>query len=105
MTDAPDKYRAILIHPERQTFTELKIGRDIKRIRQLLQCQSFALSGAFLSGNLRDGFEAIYVSDDYLEDRDPQFWFQVDADRGSAVVIPHRRVWLGAWRRPGGRGL
>jgi hypothetical protein len=32
------KYRVILIDPEQQTFTELKIGRGIKRVQRLLHC-------------------------------------------------------------------
>jgi hypothetical protein len=75
------KYRAILIDPQKRTLTEIRIGRDIEEIYTALQCHTFT-SGAHLSGSLEKGFDAIYVSDDELEDRDdPRFWFQVDADR------------------------
>jgi hypothetical protein len=38
---------------------------------------------------MTEGFDAIYVSDDDLEDRDdPRFWFQVGADRRPPSSFP-----------------
>lgn len=80
--------RAILIDPEKRSFTEVQIGRGIEDIYSLLRCQSFCI-GAKLSGSLRNGFEAIIVSDDMLEDHDdPKFWFQVDADHNPPSSYP-----------------
>ena len=83
------KYRAILIDPERQTFTELKIGRGIKRVQRLLHCQSFTTGSRPFNGSLEAGFDTLFVSDDYLEDRDdPRFWFQVDAECNPPSSFP-----------------
>jgi hypothetical protein len=84
-----NKYRAILIDPEQQSFTEVKIGRGIDQIQQLLHCRSFTGSGRALNGSLSKGFDSILVSDDYLEDReDPRFWFQLDAERNPPSSFP-----------------
>jgi hypothetical protein len=83
--------RAILIDPEKRTFTEVQIGKDIDQIRTLLKCESFTGSGRALNGSLSKGFDAILVSDDYLEDREAdelRFWFQVDADRNPPSSYP-----------------
>ena len=68
----------------------------------MLRCRSYT-TGAQLSGSLLEGFEAIYVSDDPLEERDdPRFWFQVDAERDSPSAISDRRIGSGAADRSQG---
>ena len=82
--------RAILIDPEKRTLTEIQLtnGDDYEEIQKVLRCRSYT-TGAQLSGSLLEGFEAIYVSDDPLEERDdPRFWFQVDAERDSPSSYP-----------------
>jgi Protein of unknown function (DUF2958) len=82
--------RAILIDPEKKTLTEIEVkgDGDIDEIYKLLHCNRFA-SGAKLSGSIEEGFDSIWVSDDYLEDRDdPRFWFQVDADHNPPTSFP-----------------
>src|SRR5262245_14901353 len=67
--------RAILIDPEKRTFTEIQLdGDDYRKIKRVLCCRSHTL-GAHLDGSIERGFDAVYVSDDELEDRDdPRFW-------------------------------
>jgi hypothetical protein len=81
--------RAILIDPEKRTFTEIDLKRDdYREINAILRCDSHT-TGAHLSGSLEEGFDAVYVSDDYLDEReDPRFWFQVDADRDPPSSYP-----------------
>jgi hypothetical protein len=81
--------RAILIDPEKRTITETQLSSDdFRKIQAVLRCHSFT-TGAHLSGSIEKGFDAIYVSDDYLEERDdPRFWFQVDADRNPPSSYP-----------------
>ena len=83
--------RAILIDPQKRNVTETQIkGDDIKETQRILCCHSFT-SGAHLGGSIEKGFDAVYVSDDYLEDRDEadlRFWFQVDADRDPPSSFP-----------------
>jgi hypothetical protein len=82
--------RTILIDPEQQTVTEIQIagGDDLDELYRVLKCKHIT-SGAHLRGNLIDGFDSIFVSDDLLEDRDdPRFWFQVDADRNPPSSFP-----------------
>jgi hypothetical protein len=81
--------RAILIDPETQAITETQLNGDgYKEIEALLRCDSFTI-GAHLRGSIEKGFDAVYASDDYLEDRDnPRFWFQVDADRDPPSSFP-----------------
>jgi hypothetical protein len=74
------KIRAILIDPERRTLTEIQIEDDYRKTKEVLGCRCFT-GGPTLNGSLDEGFDAVYVSDDPLEDRDdPRFWFEVDAD-------------------------
>src|SRR5262245_9571412 len=81
--------RALLIDPERRTVTEIQLkGDDYREIQKVLGCRSFT-TGAHLRGSIETGFDAVYVSDDYLEDRDDlRFWFQVDADRNPPSSYP-----------------
>jgi hypothetical protein len=81
--------RAILINPETQSLTEIELKTGhYKEINQAIGCKSLTL-GAWLSGSIKEGFDAIDVSDDYLEDReDPRFWFQVDSDRNPPTSYP-----------------
>jgi len=81
--------RAILIDPEKQTFTEIQLnGDDYREINSILCCRSHTL-GAHLNGSIAKGFDAVYASDDCLEDRDdPRFWFQVDAERDPPSSFP-----------------
>ena len=96
--------RAILIDPEKRAFTEIQIADSHKKIRTALRCRSFA-AGAFLNGSAEDGGDAVYVSDDYLEDRDdPMFWFQVDADRNSPSSAPIAVLGLAVGVDPEGNG-
>ena len=61
---------------------------DYREINGILCCRSHTL-GAHLNGSIAKGFDAIYVSDDCLEDRDdPRFWFQVDAERDPPSSFP-----------------
>jgi hypothetical protein len=81
--------RAILIDPEKRTLTEiqLKNGR-YREINRILRCRSHTI-GAWLSGTIEKGFDAISASDDDLEDRDdPRFWFQVDVHRNPPSSFP-----------------
>jgi hypothetical protein len=81
--------RAILIDPEKRTFTEIQLDSDdYREINGVLCCRSHTL-GAHLNGSIEKGFDAIYVSDDCLEDRNnPRFWFQVDANRNPPSSFP-----------------
>jgi hypothetical protein len=81
--------RAILIDPEKRTITEIQLkGKGFRETNAVLRCHSHT-TGAFLSGSLEEGFDAVYVSDDPLEERDdPRFWFQVDADRNPPSSYP-----------------
>ena len=76
-----NKVRAILIDPEKRALTEIHIGNGIEEIYAALHCEHFT-TGAYLNGSIEKGFDSIFVSDDYLDERDEaRFWFQVDADR------------------------
>jgi hypothetical protein len=81
--------RALLIDPGRRTVTEVNLeDDDYRRIRTVLCCRSYT-SGAHLRGSIEEGFDAVYVSDDPLEQRDdPRFWFQIDADRDPPGSFP-----------------
>ena len=68
--------RAILIDPEKKSVTEIQMKNDYKEIQRILQCKSFT-TAAHLSGSISKGFDAVYCSDDYLDERDNlRFWFQ-----------------------------
>jgi hypothetical protein len=81
--------RAILIDPEQRTLTEIDLeDDDYRRIQKVLRCKSFT-TGAHLGGSISTGFDAVYVSDDELEEQDDaRFWFQVDADRNPPASFP-----------------
>jgi hypothetical protein len=95
--------RAILIDPEKRTFTEIQLANgDYKEIQKVLSCRSFTI-GAFLSGSYETGFDAVDVSDDELEDRDdPHFWFQVDAQRNPPSSYPIAELGLATGTDPEG---
>jgi hypothetical protein len=81
--------RAILIDPEARTFSEVQLGEGIDKIQELIGCHSFTTGSRPLNGSMRQGFDTLYVSDDYLEDRDdPRHWFQVDVDRDPPSSFP-----------------
>jgi hypothetical protein len=90
-------HRAILIDPEARSITEVWIGDGCKSIQEAVGCDSFTTGSQPLCGSLSKGFDAVYCSDDALEDRDPRFWFQVDADRDppSSYPIAGRGLVLG----------
>jgi hypothetical protein len=101
--------RAILIDPERRTFTEIQMSDsdDYKEVQAVLRCRSFT-TGAHLQGSIETGFDAIYVSDDSLEERDdPRFWFQADADRDppSSYPIAGLGLAMGVDEEGGGRDV
>jgi hypothetical protein len=81
--------RALLIDPEKRTITEIEFEGDYRKIQKVIGCRSFTSGSRPLNGSLEAGFDTLYVSDDYLEDRDdPRFWFQVDADREPPSSYP-----------------
>ena len=81
--------RAILIDPEKQSLTEIQIeGNDYRETNKIIGSSRYAL-GAYLNGSFEDGFDAVAVSDDDMEERDdPRLWFQVDADRNPPSSHP-----------------
>jgi len=98
--------RAILINPEKKTITEIQMTEncDFREINRVLQCREHT-SGAHLGGTISKGFDAVYVSDDQLEDRDdPRFWFQVDADRDPPSSYPIAGLGLALGTDPEGNG-
>jgi hypothetical protein len=91
--------RAILIDPKARTLTEVRIKSGYKNVQKAIGCRSFTTGSRPLCGSLSEGFDAVYCSDDDLEDRgDPRFWFQVDADCNppSSDPIAGRGLVLGA---------
>ena len=82
--------RAILIDPEKRTISEIQVeAKGIAYIREALGCRSFTTGSHPLTGSMAKGFDALYVSEDDLEDADdPRFWFQVDADRDPPSSYP-----------------
>jgi hypothetical protein len=98
--------RAFMIDAEHQTITEIDfVGDDIKKIYQALDCESFTTGSRPLIGSLSEGFDAVYVSDDCLDENDdPKHWFQIDADRNppSSFPITGRGLVLGT--DPDGEG-
>jgi hypothetical protein len=81
--------RAILIDPEKRTVSEIQHrGGGYRETNRILGCNEHTLR-AWLNGSMSEGFDAVFVSDDPLEDRDdPRFWFQVDADRDPPSSFP-----------------
>jgi hypothetical protein len=81
--------RAILIDPEKHTVSEIQHrGGGFRETNRILGCNEHTL-GAWLNGSISEGFDAVYASDDPLEDRDdPRFWFQVDAERNPPSSFP-----------------
>jgi hypothetical protein len=83
--------RAILIDPEKRTFTEIEMkSSSYKETNKLLGCSTFTI-GAYLNGNIEKGFDCIAVNDDLLEDEDEsarRYWFQVDTDRNPPTSYP-----------------
>jgi hypothetical protein len=81
--------RAILIDPEKRTIAEIEFEGGYQKIQAVIGCRSFANGSRPLNGSMEKGYDAVYVSDDNLEDRgDPRFWFQVDADRDPPSSFP-----------------
>jgi hypothetical protein len=81
--------RAILIDSEKRTITEIEFEGDYRTIQAILNCHSFTSGSRPLNGSLEEGFDALYVSDDALDERDdPRFWFQVDADHNPPSSYP-----------------
>ena len=94
--------RAILIDAEKQTVTEINFAGNYTKIQEIIGCRDFTIGSRPLRGSFETGFDALYVSDDYLEDReDPRYWFQVDADRAppSSFPIAGRGLVLGVDER------
>jgi hypothetical protein len=82
-------YRAILINPETRCITEIQMKNGYKNIQKTLGCRSFTTGSSPLCGSIEHGFDAVYCSDDDLEDRDdPRFWFQVDANSNPPSSYP-----------------
>jgi hypothetical protein len=80
--------RAILIDPEKQSISEIQVESGFENIQAALRCDCFT-EGAYLSGSIEKGFDAVYASDDELSEEDnPRFWFQVDADRNPPSSFP-----------------
>lgn len=81
--------RAILIDPENKTISEIDVDVGMETIHQVIGCKRFACGSRPLRGSFAEGFDALYVSDDDLEDRDDtRFWFQVDAERKPPLSHP-----------------
>jgi hypothetical protein len=102
--------RAILIDPEKQTFTEITItGGDsyLDEAYRLLACQRITTGSRPLLGSLEQGFDTLHVSEDELPDKPsaddpgPRYWFQVDADRNppSSYALPGRGLVVGSMRK------
>jgi hypothetical protein len=85
--------RAYLIDPDRRTIEAIDFAGGYEAILKVVGCNSFTTGSRPLNGSIMKGFDAVYVSDDILEDRDdPKDWFEVDADRDppSSHPIPGR---------------
>lgn len=80
--------RGILIDSAAQAVAEIEWSGEYEDMLKILECEAIA-EGAYLGGSIEHGFDAVMVSDDYLEDRDnPRFWFQVDANRDPPSSYP-----------------
>jgi hypothetical protein len=85
------KLKAYLIDPKAQTVTEVKVGKGLPALYDILKCKHITASGKALRGNYSDGFDSILVIDEPIEDLDPEdtkYWFQVDADRNPPSSFP-----------------
>jgi hypothetical protein len=85
------KLKVYLIDPKAQTITEVKVGKGLQAIYDVLKCKHITASGRALRGNYSDGFDSILVSDEPIEDLNPddtKYWFQVDADRDPPSSYP-----------------
>jgi hypothetical protein len=85
------KLKAYLIDPKAQTITEVKVGKSLPALYEILKCERITASGKALRGTITDGFDSIFVSDDDIEGLSPEetkHWFQVDADRDPPSSYP-----------------
>jgi hypothetical protein len=81
--------RAFLIDSERRAITEINLTPDFESICSLLDCKSFTNCSRPFNGSLAEGFDGLYASDDFIEDREEsRFWFTVDADRDPPSSFP-----------------
>lgn len=81
--------KAFLIDADLRSITEIDFVGGYTAIQKVVGCKSFTTGSRPLNGSILKGFDAIYVSDDYLEDRDdPKGWFQVDAHRDPPSSFP-----------------
>ena len=63
--------RGYLINSERKTIDEISGAfDDCDEIYRVIGCESFTTGSRPLRGDLMQGFDAVYVSDDELEDGD-----------------------------------
>jgi hypothetical protein len=91
MTDDTKHQRAYLIDSKSQTITEVKVGKGLPAIYDILKCKHITASGKARRGNITAGFDSIFVSDEDIEGRSPEetkYWFQVDADRNPPSSYP-----------------
>ena len=80
--------RAILIDPEIKTLTEVNYDGENGEVYRLLGCGSVGIV-AYLNNPTSDGgFDCVFASDDLLDDREPRYWFQVDAERDLPTSYP-----------------
>jgi hypothetical protein len=81
--------KAIFIDAEKRSLSYVEVGDDYRAINAMIGCKEHTM-GAHLSGNYSRGFEAVYASDDHIEDAvpSPQWWFQVDADKDPPSSYP-----------------
>ena len=85
------KLRTYLIDSKAQTITEVKVGKGLQAIYGALKCKHITARGKALRGNIADGFDSIFVSDDDIEGLSPEetkYWFQVDANRHPPSSYP-----------------
>jgi hypothetical protein len=83
--------KAYLIDPKQRTITEVNVGKGLPDLYGILKCKHITGSGHALRGNITNGFDSIFVSDDCLEDLpedETRYWFQVDADRNPPSSYP-----------------
>ena len=78
--------RGYLINSERHTIEEIDFGLGLDDICRVLNCRKIANCSRSLRGNMTEGFDSIFASDDYLANS--RFAFQVDADRTPPSSFP-----------------